>query len=221
MSHAATTVRVLTAEATDSSQTNAMNSTPKNKLSRIFWDLDECLVSSNCSTHPPRREKENYHHFRLADDPHYYRTIIRPSALEVLKFSRDLVGDENVFVLTTSMSDYAAMINEIGKFGFPPARIYSRTHLWNHRINTAYGGRAYIPCKEIGSPNNVIIDNLMPRRNEEKISFLGIGRTWQTNYYQVRDYYGSLSEKYEAIFVANVKDWLSSFEICPVQTPEI
>ena len=44
--------------------------------------------------------------------------------------------------------------------------------------------------------NNVLIDNLTPRHNEEKMMILGINCD---NYCKVPDYYGAASEQFEEI----------------------
>lgn len=155
-------------------------------IKRIFFDLDETLLHTSVNGHPG----QDCHVFTFDDDPGItYYTIVRPEATEILAKARELVGDSNVYVLTTSRRDYATLLNELGKLGFPKEQIFTREDLDAHRMATAYGGSATIPSTLLADLNNVLIDNLHPRYNENKCSFIGIQGSGP-NYIQVRDYYG-------------------------------
>lgn len=155
-------------------------------INKIFWDIDETLIHTLMSD--PKQE-----HVQLVFDDHTYYTIIRPVSHELIQFSRNLVGKENVHILTTATRDYAEQVNALAGWGFDNADIFTRedqaaARVW---VATAYGGGygATTP-HEYANPNNVLIDNLPPRENQGKIQFIGISDTYKTNYLKIDDYYG-------------------------------
>jgi hypothetical protein len=93
-----------------------------------------------------------------------------------------LVGHENVFILTTSTRPYARSVNVAGGFGFRDDQIFSREDIEKHYIHDAYVGCSH------AHEDNVLIDNLPSRENENKIRFVGIHDMHR--YIKVRDYYG-------------------------------
>lgn len=156
-------------------------------INKIFWDIDETLIHTLLDD-----PKQDHVAFSLGDSYTYY-TIIRPCSHELIRFSRELVGEENVHILTTATRDYAEKVNELAGWGFDPNDIFARedqeaSMVW---VSTAYGGRygSIIP-HEYANPNNVLIDNLPRRQNEGKIQFIGIQKTQDTNYLKIDDYYG-------------------------------
>lgn len=154
-------------------------------IKRIFWDIDETLIHTSLG-----KFEEGYNdvEFTLPDDPYTYYTVIRPCSHDLIKFSRNLVGAENVCILTTSTPDYAREINRIAGWEFPHNQIYTRDDLHEHRYSTAYGGYTTLANKEVSDPNNVLIDNLPIRENANKCSFIGID---SDRYLRIRDYYGT------------------------------
>jgi hypothetical protein len=152
-------------------------------IKRIYQDLDECIISTVF-----REPNQKHIRFSLNDGEIYY-TMIRPCAKRVIEFSRNLVGAENVFILTAATKDYACEINRLAEFGFPEAQILAREDVSAYTYSTAYGGSAVV-ASEYANKDNVLIDNLDPRYNPDKISYLGIWKTLDTNYFKVRDYYG-------------------------------
>lgn len=154
-------------------------------IARIFFDLDETLIHT--SVLEPNQEHVS---FNIDGDWNTYYTIIRPASYGVIEFARNLVGKENVFVLTIATRAYAQEVNRLANWNFPHDQIFAREDLEAHEWPTAYGSYAKMPNNKISSSDNVIIDNQMPRFNEGKICFIGISKTWATNYLQVRDYFG-------------------------------
>lgn len=152
-------------------------------INKCFFDLDECLIFSDI--HPPNQSHVS---FSLKSGGTYY-TIIRPCAKHLIEYARNLVGQENVYILTSSTTDYAREINRLAEFEFPDSHIIAREDLVALYFPTAYGGGTTLPSK-FSHVDNVLIDNLNPRYNQEKISFLGIWKSVDTNYLQIRDYYG-------------------------------
>jgi len=151
-------------------------------INKIFWDIDETLIYT--SLHPPEQE----HIFFSIDEDIYY-TIVRPCAKRLIEFSRELVGEENVFILTTSTREYATNVNRLALFGFKDVQIWPREDIQKHYYPTAYGGQGVIP-HAFADPENILIDNLPPRYNDAKIGMIGIGQTYHERYFQCRDYYG-------------------------------
>lgn len=149
----------------------------------VFFDIDETLIWT--SAFDPEQEHVHFSFDDENDKSHYY-TIIHPSALELLAFSRNLVGKDNVFILTTSTEDYANKVNELAGFGFDSDHILHRGTLQDHKCATAYGGSFIGQCK-LADPNNVLIDNLPPRENYAKMSMIGINFE---RYLKVDDYFG-------------------------------
>lgn len=154
-------------------------------IKRIFFDLDECLLHSSVNTCPD--QSCFVHKFDNEPNSTHY-TIFRPEAKDIIAFARNLIGADNVYVITTSTHDYAHRMNEAGGFGFAKDHIFTHEDLRAHEWPTAYGGRAYGICQKIADENNVLIDNLPPRENEKKCVFIGIRD--MDRYIEVRDYYG-------------------------------
>lgn len=148
-------------------------------IKRTFWDIDESLISSSMI-----KPEQSHISFKIGGDDYY--TIVRPCAKRLIEFSRELVGSENVFILTTSIREYAQKVNELALFGFRNDQILAREDINAHHYATAYGGSVTVPHK-LADPNNVLIDNLPPQCNESKNSLIGID--W-TRYFHCRDYYG-------------------------------
>lgn len=149
----------------------------------IYWDIDETLIHSSIQD-----PNQNHLEILLADNDRYY-TIVRPCAQRVIDFSRELVGKENVFILTAAATDYVQAINEKAGWGFPNEQIFAREDQEKYSYHGAYGGTQYVDSPQ-AHPDNVLIDNLPPKHNESKIAFLGIWRTFHANYLQVGDYWG-------------------------------
>ena len=124
--------------------------------------------------------------FVLPDNLATYYTIIRPCSAELIQYSRDLVGKDNVYILTASTHDYANEVNRLADWGFDTDHILTREVIAEHRYATAYGSSTAVPHK-LSDPNNVLIDNLPSRYNENKMILIGIK---SDRYLQIRDYYG-------------------------------
>jgi len=152
-------------------------------IKSIYWDIDETLIHSSI-----KDPNQNHLEILLADNDRYY-TIVRPCAQRIIDFSRNLVGRENVFILTAATTDYVRAINEKAGWGFPNEQIFAREDQEKYSYHGAYGGTQYVDSSQ-AHPDNVLIDNLHPRHNEGKIAFLGIWKTCHENYLQVRDYWG-------------------------------
>lgn len=171
-------------------------------INRIYFDIDETLI------HTVMRDP-NQEHIVLALDDALYYTIVRPCAKTLIDFARDLVGADRVHILTTATRDYAQEVNRLAGWGFKNEDIFSREDIASHfrSFPAAYGG-CHTECDAhiYAHKDNVIIDNLRPRENERKITFIGINGTYEKNYLKIDDYYGV--EFKDSTFEQDVKDFL-------------
>jgi len=151
-------------------------------IKRIFWDIDECLIYTRVNRDP----KQECLTFTLDADSNTYYTIVRPSALEVIEHSRNLVGADNVYILTTSTRDYARKITMLAGWNFANANILTRETLHDHQYSTAYEGRAML-AHTTAHKHNVLIDNLPLQHNLDKMHLIGIDHK---GYHHVCEYYG-------------------------------
>lgn len=151
----------------------------------VYFDLDECLI--HCEVRP---FPEQTHRFMLEDGEYFL--ALRPQAVEAIECARRFVGNERVFILTTSVRDYARTINTICSFGFDKKNILTREDLnsYMHRVRLAYASHKEISPHPTANKRNKLIDNLPMRDNEDKISFIGINPKLNVNYLQVTDYWG-------------------------------
>lgn len=153
---------------------------------KIFFDLDECLFHTILGGKAPQ---ECFTHFDDENPDMPYHTIFNPLGYPAIEYARSLVGNENVLVLTSSLRWYAERLCAAGEFGFRNDQIFTREDLHEHRYSGAWStGTIQVSHNGLANPNNVLIDNLPPRYNENKMSFIGIRDL--TRYIQVRDYYG-------------------------------
>ncbi len=153
-------------------------------IKRIFFDLDETLLHTVIDNHP---NQQCYTH--TSGEPYF--TIFRPDALDLIAYARELVGKENVYILTAATRAYAHELNDAGEFEFDHDHIFAREDLerYAHIVQLAYGSDTiYATNKDISDPENVLIDNLPERHNEGKCSFIGMRDV--SRYIKVRDYYG-------------------------------
>jgi hypothetical protein len=155
------------------------------KTNKIFFDLDETLIHT-CASNP----EQDHIFFYLDGDEELYQTIIRPCAKSLIKFAQQSVGEKNVYILTASVQEYAEKINELGELGVLKEKIIAREKIQGNYSRVAWGGGCTLPMEGVANENNILIDNLPPRYNEDKIQLIGISKTYLTNYLQVRDYWG-------------------------------
>lgn len=167
----------------------------------IYFDNDECLSSGSYEpiTH------QTHLTVTLQDETIY--TILRPIAKEVLKFARDLVGSDNVYMLTSASGDYANAFNEEAGLGFRRDQILAREDMERNCVLGPYGGKYVVAHPSLAHKDNVLIDNLPPRYNLDKMTFIGIN---SSRYLKVRDYYGTTCMKSNQLFFDEVKEFLLS-----------
>lgn len=158
-------------------------------ISKIWFDLDEVLVHTE-SFMP---EDLNFD-FAFKIDEEIYYTKVNPSSYKLLEFSRNLISPENVWMLTSATRDYALEINKLAPFRFPENQIVAREELHKIVKEQKFDPDYKNPYKD---QNSVLIDNLSPRYNEEKLICLGIKLDTLDRYCKVDDYYGNQIEGFE------------------------
>ena len=170
---------------------------------KIFWDIDETLIHSR--TTPSKRYKHSIE-FRLASGEEFY-TCVRPCSKALIEYSRSLVGEENVHILTAAAFDYAKEISRLAEWGFTDENIFSRETMKKYSIEipSLYGSSRVVSRHHFANKNNVLIDNLLPSWNDEKTTLMGINP--QTHYLKVEDYMGDNSD--EDIFADIAKHFLN------------
>lgn len=149
-------------------------------IKNIFLDIDETLIHT-CLFDP----QQNHIKLQINDGFSYF-TVLRPCAKNLIEFSRNLVGKENVYILTTATTDYALEVNRLAGWEFENDHIIAREDIANHQCSFGYGGEGIVRHK-LADKNNVLIDNLHPRHNCKKIDLIGISTD---RYMHIRDYYG-------------------------------
>jgi hypothetical protein len=153
-------------------------------IHKIFFDLDETLLHTEVNADPC--QECSVHTFD--DEPtKIYYTMFRPCARRIVDFARELVGFENVHVLTTSVRKYAHRVNELGDLGFRHDQILAREDIEAHAWAGAYGHTNFVAHATLANHKNVLIDNLPPRKNEQKCSLIAV---FGSRYIEVNDYWG-------------------------------
>ena len=177
-------------------------------IKRIFQDLDECILHTTVNNDPNQSHvkftlSEELHDVNLhGEDLTTYHTIIRPCAKELFAYYNDLVGKENVYILTTSIRGYAEALNRLGEFGLDYAHIFTREDIQQHKIHFGNRGEGMMKLP-IADKDNVLIDNLPPRYNDYKMDMMGIVTK---NYHQTPEYFGNNLNDED--FFENIKKFL-------------
>jgi hypothetical protein len=153
-------------------------------INRIYWDLDHTLIYADFP------EVVSEFDVGIAIDGDIYHIKINPASYSLLSFSRNLVGANNVWLLTASIREYAEAVNRACDFKFPTDQILAREDISTLLPLCKWDAEFKNPHKH---KNNVLIDNLPSRYNEEKMI---VGGVLLDNYLQVEDYYGVYDERF-------------------------
>ena len=137
---------------------------------------------------PQLREKKDCDFTITLEYGGIYDIKVRPSAHDVIILAHNYVGIENVYLLTIANREYATEISANANFGFTPDKIISREDINEARFNTMYGGYQYGTNVNIAHSDNVLIDNLPARENEQKMIYIGIK---PDRYLNITPYYGT------------------------------
>lgn len=132
------------------------------KQNILFWDLDNSIV------HSMKADSESHADDLIYMYGEYWKSVkfcirgegwdsssewfvsfLREGALKLLDFSRELLGDDNVKILTLSPFNYAARVNILMGLGFDAnSDIFTHEFLLKDKI-----------CPEFKDTFNVLIDN--------------------------------------------------------------
>ena len=126
------------------------------KQNNLFWDLDETLVHTLVASNEKHADElidlygEHWAGTKInIRHDGWYVTFLRKSTKRLLEFSRELLGPENVYMLSHGSNDYIAWVNVRVGLGFDP--------------NTNLFGREDVfwldTCPKFKDHFNVLIDN--------------------------------------------------------------
>jgi hypothetical protein len=174
-------------------------------IKRIFQDLDECILHVQVNKQP----NQEHHEFTLHEDPNTYYAMFRPCAKELFAYYNELVGKENVYILTAATFEYAEAVNRLGEFGLDSNHIFAREHTQIQALREIQeaidNGNTSIVAHELADKNNVLIDNLPWKYNTTKMNFMGIH---VDHYHQTPQYYGVNFP--EDLFLEDIKGFLKN-----------
>lgn len=165
-------------------------------INRIYWDLDETLISAYYFG----GGEEFPYDVGISVEGDIYHIKINPFAWKVLNFSRNLVGPENVWLLTQGVRDYAHSAIRVCDLKFPTEQVLAREDIKHLAPRVMFDPEFENPYKH---KHNVLIDNLPPRYNEDKMAILGID---QDRYHRVDDFYGIVNEYFEENVISFLKE---------------
>lgn len=149
----------------------------------VIFDLDNTLI---CSLAPWESKAVNMEGLKLnLRSGESYDLFVHPKANELIGYARYLVGVDNVYILTTSLKDYAINVNRLAEFGFTKKNIRARED-FTYPVRVGYGEQ--YPTFERWSKDNVLIDDLPYDWQDRKTSY--IGNILIENYLEIIPYNG-------------------------------
>jgi hypothetical protein len=177
-------------------------------IKRIFQDLDEAFIYSEVFEESidiipddnnlfQKKTKEGIL-FQLSSAHGHtaFETAVRPCAGKLFNFYRKLVGKDNVYILTTSVKEYARLVCKLAEWEVDEDHIIAREDINNY-------------IHELADDRNVLIDNLPFLENGIKCHMMGIGFN---NYIKLPDYYGWNAD--DKIFEQSIKKTLNKLHLC-------
>lgn len=179
-------------------------------LNKIFWDLDETLAHVQVNPRVADIKSDDQTDFTL-DDSFLYRATIRDGASELVNYSRELVGPENVWVCTTSVKSYAEKIIELADLQIPSEQVLYRSIVdsYYHRSRRTQVGDRLIPQEKhsVFSLANVLLDNKRVGAHHlaQKMCVLGIS---PARVFHVKDFYENNSKLLIEAENQRMKMWL-------------
>lgn len=146
--------------------------TPNDKIPALFIDVDNCMVESLCPSSEEECERNEYLYGeyytagKFNMNGFWYNVFLRDNIRELLAFSRQLLGNDNVYILSTGVYDYVTWINHVLELGFDPnTNIFGRESIQGH-----------FKYPKFECTHNVLIDNedwwFHSQGNFNKVKFL-------------------------------------------------
>jgi hypothetical protein len=177
----------------------------ENKIKKICLDYDNTLafsISADDESHADQLldtygeywRGEKFEMIPTGWDmspPRWYVTFKRSWADDLIKFSRDLVGYDNVYILTAASTDYVNWCNKVLELGFDPnSNIFAREHMYEIDRHPKFL-----------DSHNILVDDLPYREHlgyrgvSYKVEFLNM--LPETQYIQVKPFtvWGDLPER--------------------------
>jgi hypothetical protein len=132
----------------------------------LFVDLDEVLIHTRVLyTGVPSATPYPEGWGEYLDERIKYVAQFRPGARDLLKQLREIVPTERVFMLTSSVDDYANNWNNTFDLGFKKHQIYHRSDIERSSLEP-------LDVKSFPEAQAYLIDNLPKGMNRGKIQFL-------------------------------------------------
>jgi hypothetical protein len=167
-------------------------------INKIFFDIDETLIHTAVSADyiEEFHAAPKKHVFCCEGDLHTYHSCIRPCSNELIDLARELVGFDDVYILTQATKDYACEINVGAGWEFADANIIARADI--NAFTSAYLASPQNAVHDVYDTSNVLIDNLPYYENRWKMRLIGIDNDkHKSNYLDVDDYFGDNSDDQE------------------------
>jgi len=167
----------------------------------IHIDFDETLVySTYCRDSEHAQDlKDLYHFFESVsvdfDWGECYVSLLRSFSRELIRFCKDLVGDDNVYICSIGARDYVTKVTEKFNLGIPKERINARGDIANGKFD--------------GKGENILIDNFHYSYHfRDKIPFLKLDDP--DRLIKVNHFYGSIDEIDENDHFTEIKTRIQS-----------
>lgn len=130
---------------------------------RIFIDLDQTLIHSYPSYEHTALQKFGEKSLYEKGETYHdgYVTYVRPLAREFVDYCHDMVGIDNVYILTAAKGDYARDVIVRGDLKIPAKKIHDRDSI------------SYM-SKEFHDGYNILVDDLPYYDNYSKLRYLAI-----------------------------------------------
>ena len=136
-------------------------------IKSIFFDLDGTLTYTN--VYPPEDPDLVFGEFGR-ELVHY--AVKRPKVDDILAFTRDLVGVDEVFILTNASRYYAECVNRCCGLGFESHNIYTAEEIEKRSPKI----KSRIPNTCLADFSHILIDDMDPYWNSSKMIYLGIDK---------------------------------------------
>jgi|TARA_R110002110_G_scaffold148108_1_gene339102 hypothetical protein len=122
----------------------------------LIMDMDECMIHSMGADNEKHADKLIYDYgehwrgekFRIRHNG-WYVSFKRSWTDELLTFARDLLGEDNVFIMSQGVLDYVLLVNKYLELGFNPnTNIFGRDDIARYENHPRFGNSF-----------NVLVDN--------------------------------------------------------------
>jgi hypothetical protein len=168
----------------------------------VYLDIDETLIFTECSHSEPAARLGEFK-FKLGS--YWYYTNVRPCALDLIKFCRNI---SICRILTAATRDYTELICNHFGFNFDSEEIITRDEYveWVPDEYSGFMGGALETARArgcIGHVNAILVDNQQMDMPNARIKREYLGMPWQ-RYIEFPEWHGGpelkgFDEQYESI----------------------